>query len=181
MKTSRVAAAGLVALASCSAGFSQALSEPKSSVAVSASFVAPADPRTRNGVGGSFEFEHLFTRSLSAGALAGFWTAESDFPNDSKETYLAAIGTYRSCAGRLRPFLQLGGGIYFLRLHFQSRNRFAPSEKETRGGAFGGGGLDYSLSRSVALEARGRYHLVADASTVHPDFLEAQLGLRYFF
>ena len=81
----------------------------------------------------------------------------------------------------MHPFFQLGGGIYWLRFHFQSRNRFAPNDKETRGGALVGPGVDFALSRSSALELRARYHLVGDASGVHPDFLESQLGLRFYF
>ncbi|HEY3122601.1 MAG TPA: hypothetical protein VGK70_00890 [Thermoanaerobaculia bacterium] len=121
------------------------------------------------------------SKALSLGATVGFWSGGSDFVKDSKETYFAAVATYRWGTGALRPFLQLGGGIYHLKFQFPSRNRFAPDEKEVRGGAFAGPGLGYTLSRSTALEVRTRYHLVADASSVHPDFLETQVGIRFFF
>lgn len=176
-----IAAGGLVAFFSVSAGLAQSLHEPSSAVAVHGSVIFPADGATKTSGGGSFELEHRFSNSISLGAIAGFWSGDSGFAQDSEESYLAAIATYHWGVGRVRPFFQLGGGIYWLQLQFQSRNRFAPNEKEIRGGVFAGPGLDFALSRSCALEVRVRYHLVGDASSVHPDFLESQLGLRFFF
>ena len=182
MRTPRVVAvAGLVAFIPWSVGLPQSLADPLSSVAVAGSVVFPADEHTRTSAGGSFEFEHLFSKSFSLGATAGFWSGESDFVKDSRVSYFGGVATYRWGQTKMRPFLQIGGGIYHLKFQFPSRNRFAPNEKEVRGGAFAGPGLDYALSRSCALEVRARYHLVGDASSVHPDFLESQLGLRFFF
>ena len=181
MRSLRAAATGIVALLSAAAALSQPFSRSSPSVAVAGSFIVPADPRTQNGTGGSLDFEAPIAKSLSLGLLVGYWKGGSDFGKDSEVTYLGANGTYRWGAGRLRPFVQLGGGIYRLKLQFTSRNRFAPDDRETRGGGFGGGGCDFMLSRSAALEVRARYHLVADASRVTPDFLETQLGLRFFF
>jgi hypothetical protein len=148
---------------------------------VSISVVSPADSRTETSLGGALDIEHQVSKLVSIGAIAGIWTGGSDLEQDSKERYLALIGTYKWNGGRLRPFVQLGGGLYRLEFQFQSRNRFAPRESETRGGGLGGAGVDLFLSNSIAAEASARYHLVADASGVHPDFLEAQLGLRFLW
>jgi hypothetical protein len=114
--------------------------------------------------------------------IAGHWSGQSDFDKDSTETYLLGVVTHRWGTGKWRPFVQVGGGLYFLKFQFQSRSRFSPSESETVGGGFAGPGVDYVLSRNSALELRARYHLVSDATgSVHPDFLEAQLGVRFFF
>jgi hypothetical protein len=181
MRALGVVAAGLVALFPGSVGLSQSPSAPSASVSASASLVLPADEHTRTSAGGSFEFDLLLSKALSLGATAGFWSGESDFVKDSRVGYFGGVATYRWRQRKLRPFLQLGGGIYNLKFQFPSRNRFAPDEKEARGGAFAGSGLDYALSRSSAIEVRARYHLVRDASGVHPDFLESQLGIRFFF
>lgn len=151
------------------------------SAGFSASIVAPADRRTETSLGGSVDVEAFLSKSISVGVLAGFWAGNSDFAKNSEESYFALIGTYRLSDGKLRPLLQFGGGVYRLQFQFQSRNRFAPQERETRGGAFGGVGLDYKLSRTSTLRGGARYHLVSDASGVHPDFLEGHLGVMFSF
>jgi hypothetical protein len=143
--------------------------------------VIPADEHTRTSAGGSVELELLISKSLSAGVVAGHWSGGSDFDKDSNETYFLGVVTHRWGTGKWRPFVQVGGGLYFVKFQFQSRNRFAPEEKDLVGGGFAGAGLDYGLSKASALEMRARYHLVTDVSGVHTDFLETQLGLRFFF
>jgi hypothetical protein len=183
MKTPRlVAVAGFVALSQWSVGLAQSLPDHAPSFAVSGSVVFPADSATDTSIGGSVELEFPLSRSFSAGVIAGHWSGKSDFVKDSTETYLVGVITHRWGAGRWRPFVQLGGGLYLLKFQFQSRSRFSPSETETVGGGFAGPGLDYVLSPRSALEVRARYHLVSDATgSVHPDFLETQLGIRFFF
>lgn len=155
---------------------------PTASAAASASLVLPADEHTRTSAGGSVELELPVSKAFSAGVLAGHWSGQSDFDKDSTETYFVGVLTHRWGAGKWRPFIQVGGGLYFLKFQFQSRSRVSPSEKETVGGGFAGPGLDYVLSRLSALEFRTRYHLVSDATgSVHPDFLETQVGFRVFF
>ena len=113
--------------------------------------------------------------------IAGHWSGESDFVKDSTETYVVGVITHRWGAGRWKPFVQVGGGIYFVKFQFTSRNRFAPGDSDSVGGGFAGPGLDYALSSNSAVVVRARYHLVSDVSGVHPDFLETQAGVRFFF
>jgi hypothetical protein len=162
-------------------GLSQTATRPTASAAFSGSLVLPADEHTKTSLGGSVELELFVSRSLSAGAIAGHWSGKSEFDKDSTETYLLGVVTHRWGAGKWRPFVQVGGGLYFLKFQFQSRSRFSPSETETVGGGFAGPGVDYALSPGSALEIRARYHLVSDVSGVHPDFLETQVGVRLFF
>jgi hypothetical protein len=183
MRTPRlVAVAGFVALFPCAVGLSQTGTRATASVAVSASLVVPADEHTKTSGGSSVDLEFPLSRSFSAGVIAGHWSGQSDFVEDSTETYFVGVITHRWGAGKWRPFLQLGGGLYLLKFQFQSRSRFSPSETESVGGGFAGPGLDYVLTRRSAVEVRARYHLVSDATaSVHPDFLETQLGIRFFF
>lgn len=174
-------ALSVVALFPCAVALSQSATRPTASAAASASLVIPADDHTRTSAGGSFELELLVSKSFSAGVIAGFWSGESDFDKNSGENYFVGVLMHRWGAGKIRPFLQAGGGLYFVKFQFQSRNRFAPAEKDVVGGGFAGGGLDYALSSTSALELRARYHLVSDVSGVHTDFLETQLGARFFF
>jgi hypothetical protein len=177
-----VAAGGLVALFSVTAGLAQSLPDHSASAAVSASLVFPADSHTKTSLGGSVELEFLLSNAFSAGVIAGHWSGQSDFDKDSTETYVVGVITHRWGAGRWRPFVQVGGGLYFLKFQFQSRSRFAPEEKDFVGGGFAGPGVDFALTPSSAVELRARYHLVSDASAgVHPSFLESQLGVRFFF
>jgi hypothetical protein len=174
-------ALALIALFPCAVGLSQTVNRPTASFAASASLVFPADEHTRTSLGGSIELDFPLSMSYSAGMIAGHWSGQSDFDKDSTETYLAGVVTHRWGAGKIRSFIQVGGGLYFVKFQFQSRNRFAPEEKDVVGGGFAGAGLDYALSTTSALETRARYHLVSDVSGVHPDFLETQLGVRFFF
>ena len=171
----------LALLFPCAIGLSQTATRPTASAAICASLVFPADEHTKNSLGGSVELEFLLSNSFSAGVIAGHWSGESDFVKDSTETYVAGVVTHRWDSGRLRPFVQVGGGLYFVKFQFPSRNRFAPAEKDVVGGGFAGAGLDYGLSAASALEARARYHVVSDVSGVHTDFLETQVGMRFFF
>jgi hypothetical protein len=170
-----------VLLFPCTVALAQT-TRPTASAAFSASLILPADEHTKTSAGGSVELELLISESFSAGVIAGHWSGGSDFDKNSTETYLLGVVTHRWGAGKWRPFVQVGGGLYFLKFQFQSRSRVFPSESETVGGGFAGPGVDYVLSRSSALELRARYHLVSDATgSVHPDFLETQLGVRFFF
>jgi hypothetical protein len=172
----------LAVLFPCSVGLSQAGTRPTASAAFSGSLVLPADEHTETSFGGSVELELLISKSFSAGAIAGHWGGKSDFDKDSTETYFLGVVTHRWGAGKWRPFVQVGGGFYILKFQFQSRSRVSPSETETVGGGFAGPGVDYVLSSNSALELRARYHLVSDATgMVHPDFLETQIGVRFFF
>ena len=165
----------------CAVGLSQTTTRPTASGAFSVSLVSPADEHTETSLGGSVELELLLSNSFSAGVIAGHWSGESDFVQDSSETYIVGVVTHRWGSGRLRPFVQVGGGLYFVKFQFPSRNRFAPEEKDVVGGGFAGPGLDYALSSNSAVEVRARYHLVSDVSGVHTDFLETQAGVRFFF
>jgi hypothetical protein len=170
----------VVALFPCAVAFAQTV-RPTASVATSVSLIVPADSHTETSYGGSFEFDYLVSRSFSLGVAAGLWKGGSDFGKDSEARYFVGVAIYRWGVGRVRPFLQLGGGVYRVKFQFPERNRFAPLETDTVGGGFGGIGLDYRLSTSSALEVGTRYHLVSDVSGVHTDFLETQLGVRFFF
>jgi hypothetical protein len=172
----------LAVLFPSSVALSQTVTRPTASAAFSGSLVLPADEHTETSVGGSVELELLVSRSFSAGGIAGHWSGKSDFDKDSTVTYLLGVVTHRWGAGKWRPFVQVGGGFYILKFQFQSRSRVSPGETETVGGGFAGPGVDYALSANSALELRARYHLVSDATgMVHPDFLETQIGVRFFF
>jgi len=143
------------------------------------SLVVPADSRTGTGFGGLIGLDGPISPSVSVGGVFGGWSAGSDFDQDSRERYLALSARYSWTLGRFRPFLQAGGGIYWLGFQFQSRNRFASSETEMRGGGFAGIGFDHWVSRGTAVEVSARYHLVPESGDVRADFFEGQIGLRF--
>ena len=171
----------IVLLFPCAAGLSQSLPDRAPSGAVAGSVVFPADGATDTSIGGSVEIEFPLSRFFSAGVIAGHWSGESEFVKDSTETYLVGVVVHRWGSGKLQPFFQVGGGVYFVEFQFPSRNRFAPDEKDSVGGGFAGLGIDYTLSSKSAMEVTARYHLVSDVSGVHTDFLETQAGVRFFF
>jgi opacity protein-like surface antigen len=80
--------------------------------------------------------------------------------------------------GRWHPFIGAGLGAYFL----QYRRRDAPlGDSVTRFGASAGGGIEYFLSRTVALKGEGRYHTVADIARVDPSGTTFTIGVKTYF
>jgi opacity protein-like surface antigen len=153
---------------------------PTGSTAVIAlSPVVSADSHTDTGFGFSGGLDYFLSPSVSVGGLAGHWSAASDFQKDSTETYLGASVTYHWSSGQFSPFVQVGGGLYWLKFQYETRSRFAISEVETLGGFFVGAGLDRSVSRSTAVHLSARYHVVGDSGGVPSDFFEGLIGVRF--
>lgn len=141
--------------------------------------VVSADPHTDTGFGFSGGLDCLVSPSFSLGGEAGHWSAPSDFQKDSTETYFGASATYHWSAGQVRPFVQVGGGLYWLKFQYESRSRFASSEVETLGGFFVGAGLDRWVTRGAAVHLSARYHFVGDSGGVPSDFFEGLIGVRF--
>ena len=80
--------------------------------------------------------------------------------------------------GAIHPFAGGGLGIYVLQPRNNGRNE---GDSETKFGASMFGGLEYFTSRTMAVKAEGRYHLVSDADGFDPDGLSLTVGLKKYF
>jgi hypothetical protein len=137
-----------------------------------AGLVSSADEVNDNTVGLSGGVDYYLNRSFSLGAAAGFWRADSDLSDDTRVGYFTATAGYNWEFGKLHPFVQGGAGLYRLEFPFNSETKF---------GAFGGGGLDYFLTRSFAVEGVLRYHLPSDVGRFDTEFFEALGGVKFYF
>lgn len=141
--------------------------------------VIPADAHTRTGFGLAGGLDVRVSRAISIGGVVGHWIGGSDFQKNSTVTCFGGMATWYWTEGQLRPFAQLGGGIYWTKFQYQSRVSHATvEERATLGGGFGGLGLERRITGQLAVRVSARYHLVSDYAGVHSDFLEGLVGVR---
>ncbi len=123
--------------------------EPPRHIVVEATAGAaiPADSSTRTGFSLKGALKVPLSSSWEIGIYGGAWSGKSDFNSDSKESYIGGTVERIWSWGSVRPFINAGVGVYDLKFQFESRNRFAESDSESRVGAFGGGGVQIPVSR----------------------------------
>jgi opacity protein-like surface antigen len=94
------------------------------------------------------------------------------------QTPLQIDANYNWEGGRWHPFVGAGVGVYFLQ--FRS-DPMASDNRETRFGFNTGGGIEYFVTRRLALKGEGRYHAVPDVRGEEPSGTALTLGLKTFF
>ena len=78
----------------------------------------------------------------------------------------------------MRPFVGAGVGAYILRLKDNGRS---VRDSESTLGATLFGGIEFSATRSTALKAELRYHVIDDIRGVEPDGFSLTIGLKKYF
>jgi opacity protein-like surface antigen len=80
--------------------------------------------------------------------------------------------------GPWHPFVGGGIGAYFLKF----RSDFASDDNtDTRFGFNTGGGVEYFLSRTIALKGDARYHAINDARGEEPSGMALTVGVKTYF
>ena len=133
----------------------------------------PGESRISSTLGIAGGIDYFVTRALSVGALVGGWKGDTDLNADDSEAYLTGIATYNWEMGKFHPFVQVGLGGY----------RVDPprGDAETNFGGFAGGGLDYFIRSSLAVEGVARYHVAPSVAGFEGRFLEVLGGLKLYF
>jgi len=158
------------------AAFGQATPMPREgglSVWGGAGLAAPSEGAFSSAFGASGGIDYFFTRAISFGLAAGGWRTSTDLGSHANEFYFDAVGTYNWEMGKLHPFLQGGLGLY--------REDFPARSASTKFGGFGGGGLDYFVTRTWAVEGALRYHVAESTSGLEGHFFEALAGVKFYF
>jgi hypothetical protein len=125
-------------------------------------------------------YEYYFTPRASMRVGAG-WTnpAFERGSDDNFRTVRVAIdGVYNWEGGQVHPFVGAGLGIYFLQ---PTDNGESVGDSETKPGATLFGGVEIFTSRTAAIKAEGRYHIIGDAFGLDPGGFTLTIGLKTYF
>jgi hypothetical protein len=125
-------------------------------------------------------YEYYFTPRVSL--RTGLGWANPSFArgneDDLRTVRVAADAVYNWEHGTMHPFAGAGVGIYFL----QPRdNGESFEDSETKVGATLFGGVELFTSRTVAVKAEARYHIVTNAFGINPDGLALTIGVKKYF
>jgi opacity protein-like surface antigen len=125
-------------------------------------------------------YEYYVTPRVSLRGSTG-WTQPSVSGSSIDQVRMMPLQfgvNYNWEGGKVHPFVGAGVGAYFL----QYRRRGATlGESVTKPGMSAGGGIEYFLSRTVALKGEGRYHAVADIARVDPSGTTLTFGVKTYF
>lgn len=125
-------------------------------------------------------YEYYFTPRASF--RLGLGWAKPSFArgsdDDLRTVRVAVDAVYNWEGGAVHPFVGAGVGIYFL----QPRdNGVSVEDSETKAGATLSGGVELFTSRTMAVKAEARYHLVPNAFGLNPDGLALTIGVKKYF
>jgi len=124
-------------------------------------------------------YEYYFDPRVSM--RFGLGWAEPEFENDEDAVKIVRIPfdiLYNWNGGDVRPFVGAGIGAYILTLKDNGRT---VRDSESTLGATLFGGVEFSASRSTALKAELRYHIIDDIRGVEPDGFSLTIGLKKYF
>lgn len=125
-------------------------------------------------------FEHYIDARDSVRFNVG-WMQPHDSGNHDKtmrEVRVAGDLVHNWEGGAVHPFVGAGLGVYFLQPRFNGANDGGSATK------FGGtllGGAEFFTSKTVAVKAEARYHIVTDSGTYNPSGLSLSVGLKSYF
>ncbi len=112
----------------------------------------------------------------------GVGWANPNFDRDDEDTmrYVRVAGdlVYNWEGGAVHPFVGAGVGIYFLQEKENGRN-VGESETELGGTLFGG--FELFNTRTFAVKAEARYHVISDARGFEPDGFSLTIGAKKYF
>jgi hypothetical protein len=125
-------------------------------------------------------FEHYLTARDSVRIGVGWMEPKLNANHDSKmrEVRVAGDIVHNWEGGKVHPFLGAGLGVYFLQPKLNGSNAGASATK------FGGtllGGAEFFTSKTYAIKAEARYHIVTNSGGYNPSGLSLTLGLKSYF
>ena len=125
-------------------------------------------------------YEYYFTPRASVRTGLGWTNPSFSRGNDDhlRLFRVAVDGVYNWEGGAIHPFAGAGLGIYFLQ---PTDNGESVEDSETQPGVSLFGGFEYFTSRTTAIKAEARYHLVGDAFGLNPDGLALTIGVKMYF
>ena len=125
-------------------------------------------------------FEHYINARDSIRVNVGWMQPHEEANTDRKmrEVRVAGDLVHNWEGGAVHPFVGAGLGVYFLQPRLNGENDGGSATK------FGGtvlGGAEFFTSKTVAVKAEARYHIVANSGTYNPSGLSLSVGLKSYF
>ena len=125
-------------------------------------------------------YEYYLSARTSVRLGLGWATPEFESRTDDALRHVRIAGdlVYNWEHGAVHPFAGAGLGIYFLQV---KRNGESLGDSETKFGGTIFGGAEFFTSRTFAVKAEGRYHVVTDVGGLDPDGLSLTIGVKTYF
>jgi Outer membrane protein beta-barrel domain len=125
-------------------------------------------------------FEHYLNARDSVRLNVGWMQPQQTGNPNAKmrEVRVAGDLVHNWEGGSVHPFLGAGLGMYFLQPRVNGNNDGPGATK------FGGtllGGAEFFTSKTVAVKAEARYHIVTKSGTYDPSGLSLSVGLKSYF
>jgi len=125
-------------------------------------------------------FEHYINARDSVRFNVGWMQPHQEGNPDAKmrEVRVAGDIVHNWEGGAVHPFVGAGLGVYFLQPRLNGENAGNSATK------FGGtllGGAEFFTSKTVAVKAEARYHIVTDSGAYNPSGLSLSVGLKSYF
>lgn len=135
-------------------------------------------------LGSGLTFEGFYEYYLGArtSLRLGLGWANPEFERRTDDTLrhvrVAGDMVYNWERGAIHPFAGVGLGVYFLQ---RKDNGESVGDSETKFGGTILGGAEFFTSRTFAVKAEGRYHVVTDIGGLDPDGLSLTIGVKTYF
>jgi hypothetical protein len=134
------------------------------------------------GTGPALEGLYEYYLSARTSVRLGLGWANPGFERRDDDTlrYLRVAGdvVYNWERGSIHPFAGVGLGVYFLQV---KDNGESAGDSETKFGGTFFGGAEFFTSRTFAVKAEARYHIVTDVGGLDPDGLALTIGVKTYF
>ena len=140
----------------------------------------PRDDQLGTGLTLEGFYEYYLSARTSVRLGLGWATPEFERRTDDMLRHVRVAGdvVYNWERGAIHPFAGAGLGIYFLQV---KRNGESAGDSETKFGGTIFGGAEFFTTRTFAVKAEGRYHVVSDIGGLDPDGLSLTIGVKTYF
>jgi hypothetical protein len=140
----------------------------------------PRDEQLGTGLALEGFYEYYLSARTSVRLGLGWARPEFERRTDDTLRHVRIAGdlVYNWEHGAIHPFAGAGLAIYFLQV---KRNGESLGDSETKFGGTIFGGAEFFTSRTFAVKAEGRYHIVTDVGGLDPDGLSLTIGVKAYF
>jgi opacity protein-like surface antigen len=140
----------------------------------------PRDEGLESGLALEGFYEYYLSARTSVRLGVGWANPQFDGREDDSLRHVRVAGdiVYNWERGAVHPFAGVGLGVYFLQ---RKDNGESVGDSETKFGGTIFGGAEFFSSRTFALKAEARYHVIRDIGGLDPDGLALMVGVKTYF
>lgn len=140
----------------------------------------PRDESLESGLALEGFYEYYFSARTSVRMAVGWANPRVEGRDDDSLRHVRIAGdvVYNWERGAIHPFAGAGLAIYFLQ---RKDNGESVGDSETKFGGTIFGGAEFFSSRTFAVKAEARYHVIRDIGGLDPDGLSLTVGVKTYF